>query len=242
MNKYDLNGRIAVVTGGFGGIGLAIRERLIASGACVSLWDLKAPPDRSSAQSDCLVDITDEDAVDEAVANVHRHFGRIDILINSAGIIGPNVELCRTVPDEWRRTIDVNLNGAFLTCRAVAPTMLRTGYGRIVNIASIAGKEGNPLNSAYSAAKAGVIALTKSLGKELAGSGVLVNCITPATIDTAILSQISDEFRAFVTAKIPLGRLGHADEVAAMTTWLASEDCSFSTGAIFDLSGGRATY
>ena len=240
MNHYDLAGRVAVVTGGFGGIGLAIRDRLVESGARVSLWDIRPP--RSRSGDDCEVDITNLQSVEDAAAATQARLGRLDILVNAAGHIGPNAALVQCDADAWRHAVDVNLNGVFLTCRTLAPRFVEAGYGRIVNIASIAGKEGNPLNSAYSAAKAGVIALTKSLGKELAGSGVLVNCIAPATIETPMLSQISPEFCDYVAAKIPLGRLGRPDEVAAMAAWLASEDCSFSTGAVFDLSGGRATY
>ena len=247
MNTYDLAGRVAVVTGGGGGIGLAAGRLMAASGAAVMLWDRDAAAARQGAETltggrGLQVDVTDPDSIAAAMAATTAAFGRIDILVNSAGVLGRNAPLAEFELAEWRHVIDVNLIGTFLCCRAVVPGMAAADYGRIVNLSSIAGKEGNPFGSCYSAAKAAVMALTKSLGKELAHTGVRVNCIAPATIDTPILSQMTAEFTDYVKAKIPLGRLGRPEEAAAMIAWLSSADCSFSTGAVFDLSGGRATY
>jgi len=248
MNQLDFKGRTAVVTGGAAGIGYAIGERLAASGARVALWDrdaaalAKAQAALGGAAVVHALDVSDANAVERAVAATGEALGRIDVLVCSAGIAGPNFTTWEYPLDAWRQVIDVNLNGLFYCNRAVVPVMLKGGYGRIVNIASIAGKEGNPTASAYSASKAGVIGLTKSLGKELAKTGIRVNCVTPAAVRTAIFDQISQQHIDFMLSKIPMGRFGGADEIAALVCWLASEDCSFSTGAVFDLSGGRATY
>ena len=250
MNKIDLVGRTAVVTGGVRGIGLAIAERLLASGANVCIWD------RDLAALDLVVpellklgkahgaqvDITRAESVEHGVKSAINSFGKIDILVNNAGIAGSTRKLWELPPDEWRQVIEIDLIGVYLCCRAVAPHMIENKYGRIVNIASIAGKEGNPNASHYSAAKAGVIALTKSLGKELAQLGILVNCITPAVIETDILKQVTQQHIDYMLSKIPMGRFGKKEEAAAMAAWLCSEDCSFTTGSTFDLSGGRATY
>jgi len=241
---YDFSGRTAVVTGGAQGIGLAVVERLHAAGANVAVWDRamgsQAPPAERFAAIE--VDVTDAAAVDEAARKTTDRFGRIDILINSAGIAGPNMPLSDYDVAEWRRVIDIDLTGTFLTCRACVREMKKTGWGRIVNIASIAGKEGNPNASAYSAAKAGVLGLTKSLGKELAATQIRVNAITPAAVRTAIFDQMSDQHIAFMLSKIPVGRFGTVEEIAALCLWLSSDECSFSTGAVFDVSGGRAVY
>jgi len=247
MNRIDLDGRAAVVTGGAQGIGLATAQRLTASGARVALWDR----DRSVAEKVAgglkgaravEVDVTDAAAVERARDATVEAFGKVDILVCNAGIAGPNAKTWDYKVEDWRRVIDLDLTAVFLCCRALAPHMMANRYGRIVNIASIAGKEGNPNASAYSAAKAGVIGLTKSLGKELAESGVLVNCVTPAAIRTAIFDQITQAHVDYMLSKIPMARLGKVEEAAALVAWLSSEDCSFSTGAVFDLSGGRATY
>src|SRR5688500_16848527 len=229
MNKLDFAGRAAVVTGGAQGIGAAIAKRLAASGAKVTIWDLDGSP---------RVDVTDPASIQNALHSA----GKVDVLVNNAGIAGKNLPTVDYPVDEWERVLRVNLTSQFLCCRAVAPHMARAGYGRIVNIASIAGKEGNPNAVAYSASKAGVIALTKSLGKELAQSGVLVNCVTPAAAKTAIFDQMTRDHIDYMLSKIPMNRFVTVDEVAALVCWLASEDCSFSTGAVFDISGGRATY
>ena len=229
MNKLDFAGRAAVVTGGAQGIGAAIAKRLAASGAKVTIWDLDGSP---------RVDVTDPASIQNALHSA----GKVDVLVNNAGIAGKNLPTVDYPVDEWERVLRVNLTSQFLCCRAVAPHMARAGYGRIVNIASIAGKEGNPNAVAYSASKAGVIALTKSLGKELAQSGVLVNCVTPAAAKTAIFEQMTQSHIDYMLAKIPMNRFVEVEEIAALVCWLASEDCSFSTGAVFDISGGRATY
>ncbi|MGB9367674.1 MAG: SDR family NAD(P)-dependent oxidoreductase [Xanthobacteraceae bacterium] len=246
MNQIDLAGKTAVVTGGTRGIGLAIVERMVKSGARVAVWDRARLEKGSKAEAAgatlIRADVSDADAVARALAETEAHVGPIDILVNSAAIGGVNTTVAQYPLDEWRAVMDVNLTGTFLTCRAVAPGMERRGYGRIVNIASIAGKEGNPNACAYSASKAAVIALTKSLGKELATTGVCVNCIAPAVIETEMLEQSTKEHIAYMVSKIPMGRLGQVDEVAALVCWLASAECSFSTGAVFDISGGRATY
>jgi len=234
VNQLDLKGRTAVVTGGLIGIGAAIVKRLEASGAKVRVWDVGARNDP--------VDVTDLEAIERATAKALADFGRIDILVNNAGIAGMTKPVVDYPVEEWKRVIDIDLNGPFLCCRAVVPHMVKAGYGRIVNIASIAGKEGNPNAAAYAAAKGGLIAFTKALAKELAQSGVLANCITPAAAQTAILEQVTPEFAKFMLSKIPMGRFVKVEEIAAMACWLASDDCSFSTGAVFDISGGRATY
>ena len=246
MNQIDLAGKTAVVTGGTRGIGLAIVERMAKSGARVAVWDRARLEKGSKAEAAgatlIAADVSDPDAVARALAETESRVGPVDILVNSAAIGGVNTTVAQYPLDEWRAVMDVNLTGTFLTCRAVAPGMEKRGYGRIVNIASIAGKEGNPNACAYSASKAGVIALTKSLGKELATTGVRVNAIAPAVIETEMLEQSTKEHIAYMVSKIPMGRLGQVDEVAALVCWLASEECSFSTGAVFDISGGRATY
>jgi 3-oxoacyl-[acyl-carrier protein] reductase len=234
MNQLDLKGRTAVVTGGLIGIGAAIVKRLEASGANVRVWDVGARSDP--------VDVTDLNAIEHATAKAIADFGRIDVLVNNAGIAGPTMPVVDYPVAEWKRVVDIDLTGPFLCCRAVVPHMVKAGYGRIVNIASIAGKEGNPNAAAYAAAKGGLIAFTKALGKELAKTGVLVNCVTPAAAQTAILEQVTPEFAQFMLSKIPMGRFVKVDEIAAMACWLASEDCSFTTGGVFDISGGRATY
>jgi len=250
MNQLDLKGRNGIVTGGARGIGLAIATRLLQSGARVCLWDRDAAALNEAkgklaalgTVSTVTVDLTDPAAVSTAAAATKAEFGSIHLLVNNAGIAGTNGKLWECTPEHWRAVIDTNLNAVFLVCRAVVPVMLEKQYGRIVNIASIAGKEGNPNAAHYSAAKAGVIALTKSLGKELAQNGILVNCITPAVIQTDILKQVAQYHIDYMLSKIPMGRFGKVDEAAALVAWLCSDDCSFTTGGVFDLSGGRATY
>jgi 2-dehydro-3-deoxy-L-rhamnonate dehydrogenase (NAD+) len=248
MNKLDFAGRNAIVTGGAQGIGLAIVQRLLDSGARVRIWDRDAKLLAAtlaklgkSASGDAL-DVTDADAIARGTKSALDALGKIDVLVNNAGIAGPSKPVVDYPVDEWKRVIDIDLTGPFLCCRAVVPHMTRAKYGRIVNIASVAGKEGNPNAAAYGAAKGGLIAFTKSLGKELAQSGVLVNCVTPAAAQTAILDQVTEEFAQYMLSKIPMGRFVRVDEIAALTCWLASEDCSFSTAGVFDISGGRATY
>lgn len=250
MNQLDLRKRVAVITGGARGIGYAIAERLLRSGGTAVLWDIdKAALAEAVTMlsplgpvTTNLVELTDEASVATATANVAARHGRIDVLVNNAGITGGNAKLWELEPAIWQQVIEVNLIAPYLVCRAVVPEMLKGGYGRIVNIASIAGKEGNPNASHYSASKAGLIALTKSLGKELANSNILVNCITPAAAKTAIFDQMKPEFIQFMLSKIPMGRFVEVNEIAAMACWLSSEDCTFSTGAVFDISGGRGTY
>jgi 2-dehydro-3-deoxy-L-rhamnonate dehydrogenase (NAD+) len=248
MNQLDFKGRHAVVTGGATGLGYAIAARLIASGGTVTLWDRDAAAVRRAAgelgapTQAVEVDVAVHQSVQQAVRSTLRHTQRIDALVNSAGIAGPNAKGWEYPVDAWRQVIDVNLNGLFYCCREIVPLMRQAGYGRIVNIASVAGKDGNPNASAYSASKAAVMALTKSLGKELADTGVRVNCVTPAAVKTAIFDQISEEHIQFMLSKIPMGRFGTPEEVAALVGWLCTEECSFSTGAVFDLSGGRSTY
>ena len=250
MNKIDLAGRRAVVTGGAQGIGRAIAERLLASGAAVSLWDRDAELLASAVAElsgpgtvhSVSVDVSSAGEVEAATAATLRALGGIDILVANAGITGPNQKLWDYPVDAWQRVMEVNLNGVFLCCRAVVPLMIGQGYGRIVNVASVAGKEGNPNASAYSASKAGVIALTKSLGKELAGRDIAVNCVTPAAAKTRLFEQMTKEHIDYMLSKIPRGRFLLVDEVAAMVAWLVSQENSFTTGAVFDLSGGRATY
>jgi 3-oxoacyl-[acyl-carrier protein] reductase len=241
-------GQSAIVTGGAAGIGLAIATRLAAEGAKVSIWDMNADALATAKAATKAVDVQALDIADpQAVAHamegsVAALGGRLDVLVASAGITGPNVPVRDYPVDAWQRVIDVNLNGLFYCNRAAVPHMERGNYGRIVNIASIAGKEGNPNASAYSASKAGVIGLTKSLGKELAKTDIRVNCVTPAAVRTAIFDQMTQQHIDFMLSKIPVGRFGGIDEVTALVTWLASLECSFSTGAVFDVSGGRATY
>jgi len=252
MNQIDLKGKNAAVTGAARGIGFAITQRLLASGANVSLWDisrdgldaaLKSLGDTAKGRvHSAVVDVRDACSVNQAAENTRKQLGSIDILVNNAGIAGVSKKTWECTPSEWLDVIAIDLVGVFHCCHAVVPGMIENGYGRIVSIASIAGKEGNPNASHYSAAKAGVIALTKSLGKELAQKGVLVNCITPAVIETDILKQVSQEHIDYMLSKIPMGRFGRTEEAAALVAWLASADCSFSTGGVFDLSGGRATY
>ncbi len=248
MNQLDFNGRDAIVTGGAQGIGLAIAQRLIQSGARVHVWDRdaallhQAVHALGSNATAMVVDVTDIHSISMAVQAQSERVGKIDVLINNSGIAGVNAPTVDYPIDAWEQVLRVNLTGPFLCCRTVAPYMVKAGYGRIVNIASVAGKEGNPNAAAYSASKAGVIALTKSLGKELAQSGVCVNCVTPAAAKTAIFDQMSEQHIQFMLSKIPMGRFGEPDEIAAMVVWLCTEDCSFTTGAVFDLSGGRATY
>lgn len=248
MNQLDLQGRHAVVTGGGAGLGLAIARRMLASGASVTLWDLdaaalvRAASELGGRVDTVLVNVGEVQSVTAAVQQTLRQHAAIDVLVNCAGITGPNVKVWDYPPEDWVRVMQVNLNGLFYCCRELVPHMRERNYGRIVNLASVAGKDGNPNASAYSASKAGVIALTKSLGKELADTGVRVNCVTPAAVKTAIFDQMSPEHIQFMLSKIPMGRFGEPDEVAAMVTWLCTEECSFSTGAVFDLSGGRSTY
>jgi 2-dehydro-3-deoxy-L-rhamnonate dehydrogenase (NAD+) len=249
MNAIDLENRTAIVTGGARGIGLAIVQRLLASGATVTLWDLDgAVLDQAAAAlkggrvHTATVDVTDDAAIARAVTAALRDLGKIDILVNNAGVTGGNAPLWELAPEVWRRVIEVNLVAPYLVCRAVMPAMFAAGYGRIVNIASIAGKEGNPNASHYSASKAGLIALTKSLAKELAARGVLVNAVTPAAAKTELFAQMKQEHIDYMLSKIPMSRFVEVEEIAALVAWLASEDCSFSTGAVFDISGGRAVY
>jgi 2-dehydro-3-deoxy-L-rhamnonate dehydrogenase (NAD+) len=250
MNQIDLKGRVAIVTGGARGIGFAIARRLVESGAQVGLWDIDTDA-LSEAQKNLEktgdvrtfpVDVTSPNRVAKTMEMTAMAFDKIDILVNNAGIAGANAKLWETDPAEWQRVLAINLTGPFHCCHAVVPHLLQNNYGRIVNIASIAGKEGNPNAAHYSASKAGLIALTKSLGKELATRNILVNCIAPAVIETDILKQMTQSHIDYMLSKIPMGRFGRAEEAAALVAWLCSEECSFSTGAVFDLSGGRATY
>ncbi|WP_219218157.1 SDR family NAD(P)-dependent oxidoreductase [Variovorax boronicumulans] len=245
-NRFE--GRRAVITGGAAGIGLTFATRFVAEGGSVSLWDISQPAiDAAVAAlgakaSGIRVDVADWAQVEAAATQAATALGGIDVLVASAGITGPNVPLAEYPVDQWRLVMDVNLNGLFHCNRAVVPYMLAGKYGRIVNIASVAGKEGNPNASAYSASKAGVIGLTKSLGKELAKSNITVNAVTPAAVRTAIFDQMTPQHIEFMLSKIPMGRFGAVDEISAVIGWLASEECSFTTGSVFDASGGRATY
>jgi NAD(P)-dependent dehydrogenase (short-subunit alcohol dehydrogenase family) len=250
MNRIDLEGRAVVITGGARGIGYAVAQRALNSGASVALWDVDAARlERSKGElaelgkvSTAIVELTDEASVNKAVSETLAAHGKIDVLINCAGITGGNGTTWELEPDVWRRVIDVNLIGPYLTCRAVVPQMLKQGYGRIVNIASVAGKDGNPNASHYSASKAGLIGLTKSLGKELATKNILVNAVTPAAAKTEIFDSMSQQHIDYMLSKIPMNRFLLPEEAASLILWLSSEDCAFSTGAVFDLSGGRATY
>ena len=248
MNQIDLKNRTAIVTGGAQGIGLAIVRRMLVSGARVRIWDRDAKllaqtlSGLSGAVSGDAVDVADEKSVAQGTAAAVAALGKIDVLVNNAGIAGATRPVIDYPIEEWKQVLAIDLTGPFLCCRSIAPHMVKQKYGRIVNIASIAGKEGNPNAAAYSAAKAGVVALTKSLGKELAKDGVMVNCVTPAAAKTAIFDQISQQHIDYMLSKIPMGRFVLVEEIAAMACWLASEDCSFTTGGVFDISGGRATY
>ena len=248
MNQLELAGRHAVITGGATGLGFAITERLLASHALVTMWGInvaalgQAKALLGAQVNTVVVDVGDPASVAAAAQQTQKRHSAVDILVNCAGITGPNAKLWDYPVDAWQQVMQVNLNGVFYCCRCIAPLMRAQNYGRIVNIASVAGKEGNPDASAYSASKAGVIALTKSLGKELADTGVRVNCVAPAAVRTAIFEQMSEAHIAFMLSKIPMGRFGAPEEIAAMVAWLCTEECSFSTGAVFDLSGGRATY
>ena len=249
-NKIDLNGRFAVVTGGAQGIGRAIVERFLDSGATVAIWDRDLDFAKKTAAElakrgrveAVAVDVSDFASVEKARDHTAKLFGRIDILVNNAGVAGMNTTTWEYPVEEWRKVMSINLDGPFHCCKAIAPLMIAQNYGRVVNIASVAGKEGNPNAVAYSASKAGVISLTKSLGKELAQTGVLVNCVTPAAAKTAIFDQMTEQHINYMLSKIPMNRFVQVDEIAALVGWLASEDCSFSTAGVFDISGGRATY
>ena len=249
MNKLDMAGRSAIVTGGAAGIGLAVVQRLAASGADVAIWDVNEQALATAAASvsgvkvhTAKVDITQLDQVETAFAGTVEALGKVDALVNSAGIAGQNTTVIDYPVEEWLRVFDINTHGTFYCCKTAARHMAARGYGRIVNIASIAGKEGNPNASAYSASKAAVIGLTKSLGKELARQNITVNCVTPAAVRTAIFDQMTQQHIDFMLSKIPMGRFGLVDEIAALVSWMCTEDCSFTTGGVFDLSGGRATY
>ncbi|MBG86836.1 MAG: 3-oxoacyl-ACP reductase [Verrucomicrobiales bacterium] len=250
MNSLDLNGKSGIVTGGASGIGFGITQRMLASGAKVAIWDRsvenmnRAEEELNAGDSirTVQVELTDPSDVKKAADETNEAFGSIEFLVNCAGIAGTNAKVWELEPEQWTSVIDVNLNGVFFCCNAVVPHMLKNKYGRIVNIASIAGKEGNPTASHYSASKAGVIGLTKSLGKELAQEGVIVNTVTPAVIQTPILEQVEQYHIDYMLSKIPMGRFGEVNEAAAMVAWLCSDDCSFTTASVFDLSGGRATY
>lgn len=249
MITFDFRGRTAIVTGGARGIGRAAADRLRASGARVAIWDVRPPeasdgpfPSKPGDFHVSVLDVTDEAAVAAAAGRAMEVLGKVDVLVNGAGVTGPTKPLEEFSLDEWKRVIDVNLDSIFLCSRAVIPAMKAAGYGRIVSIASIAGKQGNPFMAGYSAAKAGVIALTKALGLELAHTGVLANCITPGLVRTELLREMSEEAIALSAAKIPLGRPGTVQEIASQILWIASEECSFATGAAFDASGGRASY
>ena len=242
-----MSDRVAIVTGAARGIGLAIATRLSSDGFSVVVADTDAAVAEQQVAAlpsaiSCHVDVSQPASVRSMVDSTLRHFGRIDVLVNNAGVTGPSAPLSSYPDEEWRRVLSVDLDGVFHCCKAVLPQMQKQGQGRIISMASIAGKEGNPNMCAYSAAKAGVIGLTKSLGKELAKSGILVNCVTPAVIETELLRELSPEAVQYMLERVPMGRAGRLEEVAALVAWLASDECSFSTGAVFDLSGGRATY
>ncbi len=249
MIKFDLNNRVAVVTGGAQGFGLAITERFIEAGAKVVIWDIDESlaeeaidKVKSESLSHQIVDVTNFEVVNKNLEEVEKKYGKIDIFVNNAGITGMNTTVADYPLDEWNKVINVNLNSVFYCCKAVVPFMIKNDYGRIVNIASIAGKEGNPNAGAYSTSKAGVIGLTKSLGKELAQKNIAVNCVTPAAAKTRIFDQMTEEHINYMLSKIPRNKFAKVEELASLVTWLASEENSFSTAAVFDLSGGRATY
>ena len=245
MNNINLNNKVAVVTGGAQGFGLAIAKRFLASGAHVVIWDRDEKILLSVEEKNItkvIVDVTNFQKIEEATKETLSQLGRIDILVNNAGIAGPSYTTWEYPIEEWQKVIDIDLNGVFYCCKSIVPVMKKNNYGRIINIASIAGKEGNPNAMPYSAAKAGVIALTKSLGKELANNNIAVNCVTPAAAKTRIFDQISQEHIDYMLSKIPRNRFVKVDELASMVAWMASEENSFTTGAVFDLSGGRATY
>jgi len=248
VNKIDLGGRVAVVTGGAQGFGRAITERFVASDANVAIWDADQPLAQKTAKEvgagvrTYTVDVSDLAAVEKARDATLADFGKIDILVNNAGVAGANAMVWQTDLNEWRRVMRINLDGPFICSKTIVPQMIEQKYGRIVNIGSIAGKEGNPNAAHYSASKAGLIALTKSLGKELAGHDIAVNCVTPAAAKTAIFDQITQQHIDFMLSKIPRGRFVKVEELASMVAWMASEECAFTTGAVFDISGGRATY
>ena len=250
MNTIDLSGRVAVITGGARGIGFATAERFLRSGAKVAIWDIDGARAKHSAKelaalgtaSAHVVELTDESAIEGALAETLAAHSRLDIVVNSAGITGGNGLTWELDPKVWRQVLEVNLYAPYLVCRAVVPHMIAAGYGRIVNIASIAGKEGNPTASHYSASKAGLIGLTKSLGKELAQKNIMVNCVTPAAARTEMFAQMAQKHIDYMLSKIPMGRFVLPEEIAAMIAWLSSEECSFTTGGVFDISGGRAVY
>ena len=249
MNKYNFSKRIAIITGGAQGFGLAITKRIIQSGGKVIVWDIdkeaieKAQKEINSDNFNFrIVDVTDFNIVKSSIKEIEEQFGKIDIFVNNAGITGMNAKVWDYPIDEWKKVIELNLNSTFYCCKAIVPHMVKNNYGRIVNIASIAGKEGNPNASAYSTSKAGVIGLTKSLGKELADKNIAVNCITPAAAKTRIFDQMTEEHINYMLSKIPRNRFAKIDELASLVCWLVSEENSFSTAAVFDLSGGRATY
>ena len=249
MIKFNLNDRVAIVTGGAQGFGLSITERFIDSGAKVIIWDIDENECKKAIKKinskNCffeIVDVQQIDNVESKLNGIEKKFGKIDIFINNAGIAGPISSVQNYSINEWKKVIEMNLNSVFYCCKSVVPFMLKNNYGRIVNISSIAGKEGNPNASAYSSTKAGVIALTKSLGKELALKNIAVNCVTPAAAKTRIFDQVTQEHIDYMLSKIPRNKFAKVEELASLVTWLASEENSFSTGAVFDLSGGRATY
>lgn len=250
IKSFGLDGRSAIVTGGASGIGYAAAQRLLTSGASVSLWDInekalkdaKGRLDKEGAVDIQTTDVTNLESLKLSAEAVNSAFGSVDILVNSAGISGPNMPLVEYAESTWRQVIDIDLTGTFFCCQVVLPYMIQNNWGRIVNVASVAGKEGNPMVCAYSAAKAGVIGLTKSLGKELADTNIRVNSIAPATANTEILKQLSQEQIDYMVSKIPIGRMGTVEENADMIAWMCTEECSFTTGAVFDTSGGRCTY
>ena len=249
MNKYNLTNKVAIVTGGAQGFGLAITKRIIQSGGKVVIWDIdkeeaeKAKKEINSENfSYQIVDITDFKIVKKSVDELEEKLGQIDIFVNNAGMTGMNAKVWDYPLDEWQKVIELNLNSTFYCCKAIVPHMIKNNYGRIVNIASIAGKEGNPNACAYSSSKAAVIGFTKSLGKELATFGISVNCVTPAAVKTPIFDQVAEFHQNFMLSKIPMGRFGQPEEIASLICWLCSQECSFTTGGVFDISGGRATY
>ena len=249
MIKFDLTNRVAIVTGGAQGFGYAITERFIKSGAKVIIWDIDENESKKALEtissknlSYQIVDVSNFEVINKNLLQIEKNFGKIDIFINNAGITGPNTTLENYPIEDWKKVIELNLNSVFYCCKEVVPYMVKNNYGRIVNIASIAGKEGNPNASAYSTSKAGVIGLTKSLGKELALKNIAVNCVTPAAAKTRIFDQMTEEHINYMLSKIPRNKFAKVDELASLVTWLSSEENSFSTAAVFDLSGGRATY